>query len=298
MKKEEVIEGEVITTEIVKADEQQIQLFRAKEPKEIIKEAQTIAKAVADIVEQQKLFTNISGKKYVHCEGWTSMGALLGIFPQIIGTREEHTAKGFKCIATCEVRTLSGNLLSRAESECASWESNKQTKPWDDYAIRSMAQTRATSKAMRIPLSWIMVLAGYQPTPSEEMNADMVKDSAQSKPPLKKQGEVASDRQALETVVGSTPASPSSSTNEELADIIYEKFKDAGITKAMVTKLVKPWLERLQEKEIAGKKRTFLGKKFNNLSFEAGENRDLKFLYKNIEKVIADFKREVMPHEK
>ena len=286
-KKEEVIEGEVITTEIVKADEQQIQLFRAKEPKEIIKEAQTIAKAVADIVEQQKLFTNISGKKYVHCEGWTSMGALLGIFPQIIGTREEHTAKGFKCIATCEVRTLSGNLLSRAESECASWESNKQTKPWDDYAIRSMAQTRATSKAMRIPLSWIMVLAGYQPTPSEEMNADMVKDSAQSKPPLRRGEKPLEDS-----------PSPSGATNEELAEIIYEKFKEAGITKAMVTKLVKPWLERLQEKEIAGKKRTFLGKKFNNLSFEAGENRDLKFLYKNIEKVIADFKREVMPHEK
>ena len=38
-----------------------------------------------------------------------------------------------------------------------------------DYARRSMAATRATSKACRLAFSWVMVLAGFQPTPAEEM---------------------------------------------------------------------------------------------------------------------------------
>jgi hypothetical protein len=32
-----------------------------------------------------------------------------------------------------------------------------------------MAQTRATGKACRLAFSWIMSLAGYEPTPAEEM---------------------------------------------------------------------------------------------------------------------------------
>lgn len=32
-----------------------------------------------------------------------------------------------------------------------------------------MAQTRAVSKVCRIALSWIMTLAGYEPTPAEEI---------------------------------------------------------------------------------------------------------------------------------
>ena len=42
-------------------------------------------------------------------------------------------------------------------------------KPRDDYALRSMAQTRATSKALRQPLGFVMSLAGFDPTPAEEM---------------------------------------------------------------------------------------------------------------------------------
>lgn len=45
-------------------------------------------------------------------------------------------------------------------------------KDRDDYALRSMAQTRATSKALRGPLGFIVTLAGFEATPSEEMPAD------------------------------------------------------------------------------------------------------------------------------
>jgi hypothetical protein len=37
------------------------------------------------------------------------------------------------------------------------------------YQLASMAQTRANAKALRNVLSWVVVLAGYRPTPSEEL---------------------------------------------------------------------------------------------------------------------------------
>ena len=42
----------------------------------------------------------------------------------------------------------------------------------DDYALRSMAQTRAVSKALRLPLGFIVALAGYEATPADEMPAE------------------------------------------------------------------------------------------------------------------------------
>jgi hypothetical protein len=44
------------------------------------------------------------------------------------------------------------------------------------FQLRSMAQTRACAKAFRNVLAWVVVLAGYKPTPAEEMpgNGDEV----------------------------------------------------------------------------------------------------------------------------
>jgi hypothetical protein len=38
------------------------------------------------------------------------------------------------------------------------------------FQLRSMAQTRAQAKALRNVLAWVVVMAGYQPTPAEEMD--------------------------------------------------------------------------------------------------------------------------------
>ena len=38
------------------------------------------------------------------------------------------------------------------------------------FQLRSMAQTRAAAKALRNALAWVVVLAGYRPTPAEEMD--------------------------------------------------------------------------------------------------------------------------------
>ena len=48
------------------------------------------------------------------------------------------------------------------------------------FQLRSMAQTRAAAKALRNALAWVVVLAGYKPTPAEEM--DSVRGSEAPRP--------------------------------------------------------------------------------------------------------------------
>jgi len=50
-------------------------------PVTILEDSKKIAKALADIIKDRKLYTTIQGKDYVHVEGWTTLGALVKVFP-------------------------------------------------------------------------------------------------------------------------------------------------------------------------------------------------------------------------
>ena len=56
------------------------------------------------------------------------------------------------------------------------------------FQLRSMAQTRACAKALRNVLAWVVVLAGYRPTPAEEldgMTSSEPNTPKEPKPPIK-----------------------------------------------------------------------------------------------------------------
>ena len=140
-------------------------LFRTDEPNAIVERASAQANALAKVIKQQKLSVNIGGREHVRIEGWTLLGTMLGVFPVVEWSRP-YMDVGWE--ARVEARTLSGAVVGAAEAECLRIEDNWTDKP--DYALRSMAQTRAASKALRLPLGFIMVLAGYEGTPAEEMD--------------------------------------------------------------------------------------------------------------------------------
>ena len=128
-----------------------------------IEQATEIADALAKVIDDRRLYANISRKKYVLYEGWTTLGALVGVFPICAWSRK--TEDGWE--ARVEAHTLSGAIVGAAEASCSREEKNWKNR--DDYALRSMAQTRAGAKALRMPLGFIMALAGYEATPAEEM---------------------------------------------------------------------------------------------------------------------------------
>jgi len=147
----------------VREPQTNLTLFGTTKPTAVIEKATELATALADVINNKKLFFDIKGKKHVYVEGWTLCGTMLGVFPVCVWTRKLDN--GWE--ARVEARTQSGAIIGAAEAECLRTESNWATR--DDYALRSMAQTRATSKALRLPLGFIMTLAGYEATPAEEM---------------------------------------------------------------------------------------------------------------------------------
>ena len=64
-------------------------------------------------------------------------------------------------------RTSDSAIMGAAESECR-WD-EPHWADRDSYALRSMAQTRASSKAYSNALRFVVTLAGFSGTPAEEM---------------------------------------------------------------------------------------------------------------------------------
>jgi len=134
-------------------------------PEEVIERASQIATQLAKIIKDRQLSTRIRDKDHVRVEGWTTLGAVLGVIPRERNT--VRTEQGFESYVEL-IRTSDGVVVGGASAIC-SWAEPRWSKA-DDYAVRSMAITRATGKAYRLGFSWIMVLAGYSPTPAEEMD--------------------------------------------------------------------------------------------------------------------------------
>ena len=129
----------------------------------LVQGAREMAGALADVIERQKLATVIQGRKHVNVEGWTTLAIMLGVVAREVQTTEQD---GIYTAVVELIRMNDGACISRASAECG------DESPWNKrarYARRSMAQTRATGKACRLAFSWIMALAGYEPTPAEEM---------------------------------------------------------------------------------------------------------------------------------
>lgn len=143
-------------------------LFHTHDPDLALERMGAIAKTLVDVIEQRKLYATINGRRFVSSEGWTTLGGMVGVHAIVTQTRINETGDGI--VARAEARTLAGQVVGAAESECSRAE--RRWKTAEPYAIRSMAQTRAISRALRAPLGQIVVLAGYEPAGAEEIPAD------------------------------------------------------------------------------------------------------------------------------
>jgi hypothetical protein len=141
-------------------------LFGTDNPRAVIAKATEISDELARVIHDKRLYARIAGKEHVLVEGWTLLGSMLGLYPYTVWTK--RLEDGWE--ARVEARTVHGRAIAAAEAECLRAE-RKWAKA-DDYALRSMSQTRATSKALRQPLGFVMQLAGFEATPAEEMPAE------------------------------------------------------------------------------------------------------------------------------
>jgi len=128
----------------------------------------------------------IQGKDYLKVEAWTTAALFSGLQAQILEVERvpadlAEPLRAYKAWAGLYNRE--GQRVAAAMSICS-----RDEPRWaqaSENAVLSMAQTRATSKACRLALSFIVVLAGYQPTPAEEVE-DL--DGAGARAPAPRRG--------------------------------------------------------------------------------------------------------------
>lgn len=171
-----------------------LQVLSNDDPAGILVQATKIATALKDVIEKQKLYATISGRKHVMVEGWTTLMALNRLQPFVenveverytvekqirpfsdeampgdppmkVQTMTEHHVRARAVVSAR--RVSDGVAVAQAEGFCSTEE--PRWKGRDEYAIRSMAQTRGTGKVGRLALSWVMTLAGYEALPAEEV---------------------------------------------------------------------------------------------------------------------------------
>lgn len=146
----------------------QVDLF-SNTPKDLVEHAAVIANVLKDVIEKQNFVINISGNRYVKVDGWATLGSMVGILPRENKVIRHEDGSYEASVSLINVKT--GYEVGQGSAICA------MDEVWakrPEYARRSMAITRATGKAYRIGLGWIMKFAGYESTPAEEMDGVVV----------------------------------------------------------------------------------------------------------------------------
>ena len=130
--------------------------------------ATRVADALKSVLESQHLIQRIGDNNYVTVSGWSTLGTMIGIRVDIISVEPFPTKSRYGYKAKIELVDGRGNKVGEGEAIATSAGRQKE-----EHAVYSMAITRATGKAFRLSLAWIMELAGYSSTPYEEMPESM-----------------------------------------------------------------------------------------------------------------------------
>jgi hypothetical protein len=165
-------------------------LFGTRDPRLALQRMADVATALVDVIRDRKLVVKIQGREHLTAEAWQTLGGMLGIVPVVVWTKPLEDGSGWE--ARVEARTLDGRVVGAAESMCTRTEQTWKRR--DEYALRSMSQTRAISRALRAPLSQIVKMAGYDPTGAEEMPVEPEPREEQRRSPA---DPVAADKEQL-----------------------------------------------------------------------------------------------------
>jgi hypothetical protein len=146
------------------------QLAMSRAPEIVLQEAAKAASALRDVIERKPQKVVINGKTFLQFEDWQTLGRFYGVTVAARTTNyiEQGRVRGYECHA--EAIRADGQVISAAQAMCLDDEQKWHDKPL--FQLRSMAQTRAQAKALRNVLAWVVVMAGYAPTPAEEMDSN------------------------------------------------------------------------------------------------------------------------------
>lgn len=195
-------------------------------PKEVMQYAQAAAREIVDVARSGKLLANVGGREYPLTECMTLIGRMTGHTVAVEWSRKVPAEWGIGdgWEARAVVVDRDGHEVAAAESMCL--RSERAWSKRDEFAIRSMAQTRASGKALRLALGYIVTLAGWEALPAEEITDEMRGSGRAAQAPRHEPG----DRDAA---AGS--GSPAAAVaKERLAEAVRHTGADADEVRAAI----------------------------------------------------------------
>jgi hypothetical protein len=143
------------------------------------------AKLAKQVIEKAGFEITIQGRRYITAQGWSVLGSMFGL---TVRTRsiEHRTTENGKAQVVAYVDVLRhgqviGGAAGAADYEEASWrrDAGWENRPYSHLV--SLAQTRATRKALQLLLSHIVALAGYETEElPEQAEKEAVKESKEA----------------------------------------------------------------------------------------------------------------------
>lgn len=174
--KKEPADKQVLNTQIVAQLPSQVQEFN---PEKQVEQAKIAAKALMSVINQKSKPVKFNGEQYLEFEDWQTVAQF---YMHTVGTEwtKEVLQKGeiYGYEAKANLYDRNGVVVGGAEAGCLKDEPNWKSKPL--FQLRSMAQTRAMAKALRSKFGFVAVLAGFKPTPAEEMDSVRPSESVQT----------------------------------------------------------------------------------------------------------------------
>lgn len=164
-----------------KKKKEEIELFRgiaiSQQPKTLVLEgdpesqlafAMKAANALMQAVKQKKNPVMIRGEQYLEYGDWQTLARFFGATASVAWSKKLVSDKNEFVGYEARAEVLhNGVVISAAEAMCMRNERNWKDR--DEFMLRSMAQTRASAKALRNAYGWVAELAGMKATPAEEM---------------------------------------------------------------------------------------------------------------------------------
>tara|TARA_Y100000310_G_scaffold305366_1_gene345464 strand:+ start:866 stop:1594 length:729 start_codon:yes stop_codon:yes gene_type:complete len=166
-----------MTTELVPVESSQGQIsLSPAEFQAELEQARAKAQSLKALIAEHSWSVKIGDSEHIRIEAWITLAKGFNCTAQVV-EGSVRVIPGYKQAfeARAEVLYFTGEktvVIGSAEAECGTdgdgfWE-EKQPR----HSVRSMAQTRALSKAISSVFRWVVVLAGYSGTPFEDMPAD------------------------------------------------------------------------------------------------------------------------------
>jgi hypothetical protein len=184
----------------------------------LTQESSTKAKNLTTVIENNKgkyvVTINENNPPFLKYEAWATiaagynMAASIADDPELLYDHDGGTVIGAKAHAVVR-NIVTGTITGGAIGYCMFAE-----KGWSNRNLNqivSMAGTRAASKALRLMFSWVVVLAGYEPTPYDELDETIIQEMRNRTPAPRRESP---DNRTETPIKGVIEAGPVSGSDE------------------------------------------------------------------------------------